>query len=307
MRLEKVLFYLLLPLLYFISMLPFRVLYWVSDGLYMLIYYGIGYRKSVVRQNLLNSFPEKSSEEIVAIEKKFYAYFCDVLVETIKLLTINEEQTRAHCFMRDNSLFCKAADQGKSVVLVLGHYGNWEFAALGMSLAWNHPIIVIYQPLSQESFENLIYRTRSKFGAVLVPKSKVFRHIIGQKNITAYTFVADQTPLPKVAYWTTFLNQDTPVFQGPEKIAKKLNIPVLYAVMHRTSRGVYEMVAETLVENPTLTDDGEITEAFTRRLEQDIRKNPAYWLWTHNRWKQKRLPEQVPSASDNEATSSLAS
>lgn len=293
MRIEKIVFYLLLPILYSISFLPFRILYGLSDLVYLIMYYGIGYRKEVVRQNLTNSFPEKPLEEIIKIEKKFYAYFCDVLVETIKLLTINEAQTKVHCYMKDNRLFREAAEQGKSVVLVLGHYGNWEFAALGMSLAWNHPITVIYQPLSQESFENLIYRTRTKFGAVLVPKSRVFRHIIGKKSITAYTFVADQTPLPKVAYWTNFLNQDTPVFQGPEKIAKKLNIPVLYAVMHRKSRGVYEMVAETLYTNPALSADGEITEAFTRRLERDIRENPEFWLWTHKRWKQKRLPEQV--------------
>lgn len=246
-----------------------------------------------MRENLIKSFPEKSLLEIKEIEKRFYAYFCDVLVETIKLLTIDKQTTLKHCYMKDNSLFEQAAAEGKSVVLVLGHYGNWEFAALGMSLAWNHPITVIYQPLSQQKFENLIFKTRSKFGALLVPKNKVFRHIIIYKGITAYTFVADQTPLPKVAYWTNFLNQDTPVFQGPEKIAKKLDIPVIYAVMHRRRRGEYEMVAEMLVKEPKLTQDGEITEAFTRRLEKDINVCPDYWLWTHRRWKQKRLPEQM--------------
>jgi Kdo2-lipid IVA lauroyltransferase/acyltransferase len=289
-------FYLFLPLLYGLSILPLRILYVISDGLYIIIYYLVGYRKNVVRQNLANSFPEKSEQERLEIERKFFSYFCDVLVETVKLLTISKEETMKRCFMKDNSVFEQAAAQGKSVVLVLGHYGNWELAALGMSLAWRYPITIIYQELSNPKFEKLIQATRSKFGAILVTKSKVYRQVIEYKGITAYTFVADQTPLPKVAYWTDFLHQDTPVFQGPEKIARKLKAPVVYAIMKPVRRGYYEMFAELMEAQPEATTEGSITEQFTRRLEADIKERPEFWLWTHRRWKQKRLPEQQVQA-----------
>ncbi len=289
-------FYLFLPLLYGLSILPLRILYGISDGLYIIVYYLVGYRKNVVRQNLANSFPEKSELERLEIERKFFRYFCDVLVETVKLLTISKEETMKRCFMKDNSVFEQAAAQGKSVVLVLGHYGNWELAALGMSLAWRYPITIIYQELSNPKFEKLIQATRSKFGAILVTKSKVYRQVIEYKGITAYTFVADQTPLPKVAYWTDFLHQDTPVFQGPEKIARKLKAPVVYAIMKPVRRGYYEMFAELMEAQPETATEGSITERFTRKLEADIKERPEFWLWTHRRWKQKRLPEQQVQA-----------
>lgn len=289
---QTILYYLLLPLLYGLSLLPLRILYVISDGLFYIIYYLVGYRKSVVRQNLANSFPHLNEADRLKIELKFFRYFCDVMVETVKLLTISKEETLRRCYMKDNSVFVNAAAQGKSVVLVLGHYGNWELAALGMSLAWDYPITIIYQELSQPKFEKLIFKTRSKFGAILVPKPRVYRQVIEYKGITAYTFVADQTPLPKVAYWTDFLNQDTPVFQGPEKIAKKLKAPVVYAIMKPIRRGYYEMVAELMEEHPDNSPEGSITERFTRKLEADIISRPEYWLWTHRRWKQKRLPEQ---------------
>jgi len=284
-------FYFALPFIYLLSIFPFSILYLLSDFVFMLIYYAIGYRRKVVTENLRNSFPEKSEKEIAALRKMFYRYLCDLLLETFKTLSISKASMLKHCSMNENSkkLFQKYADEKKSIILVLGHLGNWEWGGNTFSLICKQPLYVLYHPLENKYFNKLIIRMRTRFGTKLIAMQNTFRDMVATKNeINATAFIADQTPPPENAYWTKFLNQDTPVFQGTEKIARKLNYPVVFVNVQRIKRGKYEMIAEVLCENPSSTSDGEITEMHTKKLEREIRKNPENWLWSHRRWKHKR-------------------
>lgn len=288
---SSIAFYIALPLLYFISILPFPIFYLVSDGVYFLLYRVIGYRKKVVYENLKNSFPEKTHEELKLIEKKFYHYLCDLFLETLKTLTISKEEAIKRCSFNDNTkrIFKELYDEKKSCILVMGHYGNWEWAGNSFSLINPQQLYVIYHPLSNKHFDKLMYDMRSRFGTKLYAMKDTMREMIKNRHeINTTAFIADQTPSPEGAYWTTFLNQDTPVFWGTEKIAQKLNYPVVYVTVKRVKRGYYEVNTEYLVKEPKNTKEGEISELHTRKLEQDIIAQPEIWLWSHRRWKHKR-------------------
>lgn len=288
-------YYLVLPFIYLISLLPFALFYGVCDFMFVLLYYVTGYRKKVVLQNLRNSFPEKSEKEIRAISRRFYRYFCDLLLETFKTLTISREAAIRRCKLQPEALalFNRYAAENRSIMIVMGHYGNWEWAGNTFSLQGRHHLYVVYHPLSNKYFNGLIYRMRTRFGTGLIAMKDTFRDMVAHKSeLDATAFIADQTPAPNSAYWTTFLNQDTPVFQGTEKIARKMNYPVVYVCVQRVKRGYYEISARTLFEEPSKTADGEITAAHTKALEADICAQPEYWLWSHRRWKHRR-PEPV--------------
>ena len=288
---SKIGFYIALPLLYFISILPFSLFYLLSDILYLLIYKVVGYREKVVYENLKNSFPQKSHKELKEIEKKFFHYLCDLVLETLKTLTISKKEALRRCAFNENAIaiFKQLNDEKKSCILVMGHFGNWEWAGSSFSLLNSQQLYVIYHPLSNKYFDTLMYNMRSRFGTKLYAMKDTMREMIRNRHeINATAFIADQTPSPEGAYWTTFLNQDTPVFWGTEKIAQKLNYPVLYATVNRKKRGYYEVNVEYLVKNPKDTNEGEISELHTRKLEKDIIAQPEIWLWSHRRWKYKR-------------------
>ena len=285
------LYYLLLPFLYLLSVLPFALLYFLSDILYLLLYYVIGYRKKVIIQNLQNSFPEKSNAEVKIISKQFYHYLCDLFLETFKTLTISPKTMLAHCIMNEDAiqLFQQLNNEKKSVILVMGHFGNWEWAGNTFSLICKQQLYVIYHTIGNNNFNDLMYKMRTRFGTKLIEMNDTFKAMVSNRNeISATAFIADQTPQPKNAYWTNFLHQDTPVFLGTERIAKKLNYPIVYITIKRLKRGYYELFAELLENNPAETLDGAITEQHTKRLEQDIIVQPEIWLWSHRRWKHKR-------------------
>lgn len=284
-------YYLALPFIYLLSLLPFPIFYFVSDCFYVLLYYVAGYRKKVVMQNLRNSFPNKSEAELKRLCKDFYHYLCDLFLETFKTLTISKSAMLKRCVFTKESqaVFDKLAEEKKSIVLVMGHMGNWEWAGNSFSMLCKQQLYVIYHPLSNKQFDGLIYRMRSRFGTKLIAMRNTYRDMVANKaTVSATAFIADQTPSPEGAYWTTFMNQDTPVFKGTEKIAQKLNYPVVYACIKRLKRGFYEMHAEILVENAAATTDGQISEMHTRRLEKDIIAQPEVWLWSHRRWKHKK-------------------
>jgi KDO2-lipid IV(A) lauroyltransferase len=291
---QAIIFYLALPFLYLLSLLPFPVFYLFSDFVYFMMYYVMGYRKEVVTANLKKSFPSKNDKEIRHIRKAFYHYLCDLFLETFKTLTITHSSALKHCRLSPGSkaLFEKYHSERKSVIIVMGHFGNWEWAGNSFSMQCPQQLYVIYHPLTNKFFNGLIYRMRTRFGTKLIAMRDTYKDMVRLKDeVNATAFIADQTPAPESAYWTTFLNQDTPVFLGTEKIARKMNYPVVYASVRRVKRGYYEIVAETLFEEPRLTKDGEITEAHTRKLEQEIIAQPEIWLWSHRRWKHKRRQE----------------
>ena len=287
---QAIVFYFILPFIYLISILPFRILYGISDVLFYLLYYVVRYRKKVVFDNLRKSFPEKSTEEINKIAKDFYCYLCDLIVEAFKTLTISKKEAIARFKIKDNSLLEKLYEEKKNIILVLGHYGNWEWAGSNFILISKYKIYGIYKPMSNKYFENLINKMRTRFGTKLIAMNNTFKEMIKNKNeLNCTAFIADQTPSPEHAYWTKFLNQDTPIFLGTELIAQKLNYPVVFASIKRINRGYYEGYTELLFEQPALAQKGSITEAHTRRLEQEIIKKPELWLWSHRRWKHKKI------------------
>lgn len=287
-----VLYYFSLPFLYGFSLMPFWLLYRFSDLTFLILYHLIGYRKKVVTTNLTNAFPEKSKQEILEIRRKFYRYFCDLIFESLKTLTISPRSLRKHIKFEDPSLFQQFYDTGQSVIVVMGHFGNWELAGARFALEPIHQLFVIYHPLKNQYFENLIYRARTRLGNGLYAMKNALRGMLSDRSkVTATAFIADQTPSNQNAHWMEFLNQDTPVFAGTEKIARKLKYPVIYISVKRPKRGIYTIEPELLFEHPEETTETEISQKHTKRLQQDIHQQPEIWLWSHRRWKRKRLSQ----------------
>jgi len=284
-------YYLVYPFIYLLSVSPFWLLYLFSDVLYVLFFYVVGYRKEIVILNLRNAFPEKNEQEIKALGKQFFKYLCDLFLETFKTLSISKKDMLKHCFMTESArqTFAKHADEGKNVIIVMGHFGNWEWSGNTFSMECKQQLFVIYHALSNKYFDGLMYKMRTRFGTKLFEMNDTLRSMISnRKTLNATAFIADQTPSASNAYWTTFLNQDTPIFWGTEKIARKLNYPIVYVSVKKIKRGYYNIFAETIVEEPDKTTEGEISEIHTRRLEKDILEQPETWLWSHRRWKYKR-------------------
>lgn len=197
-----------------------------------------------------------------------------------------------HCSIEEKSLALlnRLAAEGQSVLLVLGHKGNWEWAGNAFSLSCPHQLFVIYHPLGNQYFDNLMYKMRTRFGTRLIAMNDTFKEMVKNKQeLTATAFIADQTPQPQNAHWMQFLNQDTPVFLGAEKIATKMQRLVLFVSVQKTKRGYYKIkIDEDDILNPNDFKEGGLTEAHTMKLEDDIRQQPETWLWTHRRWKHKR-------------------
>ncbi len=286
---KAILYYVSLPLIYFISILPYWWLYRFSDLLFIIVYHIIGYRKKIVITNLKNAFPEKEDRELRRIQFEFYQYFCDLIVETLKSLTISSYSLRKRITFRDKEVFQKYYDQNQSILIVMGHWGNWELGGARFAIEPLHKLYVVYHPLHNKYFNQLVYKMRTRMGNGLYSMKDTLRCMIRDKGkLTATAFIADQTPSPKGAYWTTFLNQDTPVFTGPGKIARKFGYPVVYVSIRRKQRGQYEVIHEDLINDPSNTEANIIVERFMKRLELDIQKMPEAWLWTHRRWKHQR-------------------
>jgi KDO2-lipid IV(A) lauroyltransferase len=274
-----------------LSLLPLPVLYLISDFLYLLIYHIVGYRKKVVFTNLYNSFPQKNTEEITEIATKFYKHFCDVMIESIKIFSISVQELGKRIKIRNPELANRFYYQGKSILVVGGHYNNWELYAVSCNTHTKLKFSGIYTPLSNKFFNKKMIESRSKFGTVLVPKKDVKKYFEQNKDkLTATVFGADQSPsaTKKKTYWTRFLNQDTAVMFGSEKYAKEYNYPVLFIKIDKIKRGYYEGNFEIITEGPQSMAYGEITEKHTKALEEQILEKPEFWLWTHKRWKVKK-------------------
>lgn len=289
---SRILYYLiLLPL----SKLPLSALYKLSDFMYLVLYRGLGYRTKVVFGNLRNSFPEKSEVEIKAIGDEFYRFFCDQLVETIRLFSMSKEELYERCKMKDIELFHRHFAEGRSVIIAGGHYNNWELVAMGLCAQVPHEGVALYHPLKNQFFNQKLQDSRSRFGLEMVPTrdSRTF-FADNKERLIATVFGTDQAPSnPRNAYWTIFLNQETPVFWGSERYAKEYDWPVVFIKVNRVGRGYFTVETLDVSSDPRSTAEGEITETHTRILEKIIREKPDYWLWTHRRWKRTR-PEDVP-------------
>ena len=276
--------------LYLLSLLPFRLLYILSDILFLIIYYVIKYRRKVVQCNLKNAFPEKSIIERAIIEKKYFQYLSDMVVECIKMLSISKSTLKKRLRIKNIEEVTRHLNEGKSILMATGHYGNWEWGPLMMALAVPEQVIVIYKPLTNKNFELLINRMRSRFGTMMVSMKQTLRKIIEMKNtVTITVFANDQTPAKIDSHYVLkFLNQPTSVFPGIEKVAHMTNNPVLFCYIDRLKRGYYEGTFKTIVEQPSLHKEEEITKLHTQELENIIIRKPELWLWSHRRWKYKQ-------------------
>lgn len=288
----RLVYYLLIKPL---SILPFWILYRVSDVLYFIVYYLLRYRKDVVRQNIANAFPEMTEKERTKIVKSSYAQFCDLIIESVKNFSISEDESKRRAKVVNFEVADQYFDQGKSIILVLGHNANWENMAVGGGSYLKHDLTVLFHPLKNEFFNKKVHESRSQFGTKMVSKDEVAKFLTGQPDKPiALVFVADQSPKMKSnkkVYWTKFMNRDVPVAYGPELYAKKYNMPVIFAEVNRVKRGYYEAHLMVLEEEPRTTPDYDISERHVRTLERQIRNDPRHYLWTHRRWKHKK-PEQ---------------
>ena len=275
------------------ALLPMRILYILSDILYFLIYYVIGYRIKVVRKNLSDSFPEKTDIELRRLERRFYHHFADYIVETIKLAHISLSELQQRGFIVNPEVLNDLLDKGHSCcMLLMGHYGNWEWLSGSTTRLKDCRMYQIYRPLNNQAIDKLFIYLRTKFGSFGIKKNDTLRDIIALKREgirSLVIFLADQTPSPSnLHYWTTWLNRDTPMLTGPERIARKLNIPVIYLDVRQLRRGYYDATLQIISENPKDTPEFWITEQYARMMERSILRDPAYYLWTHKRWKHKK-------------------
>lgn len=284
-------YYLSFTLWFIISLLPLWVFYRLSDGLYYLVYHVVRYRRRVVYANLRSSFPEKSEAEIERIAKDFYSFFCDYIVETLKLFSIGEKNMRKRMKFEGLDQVKEDFANGRSVSLYLGHYCNWEWiSSLGLHL--DEQCGQIYHPLENATVDRLFLYMRGRFKAQSIKMDDTFLTILkwkkeGRKNIVGY--IADQVPgYNNIHYWADFLHHDTPVFTGGERISKIMDTTVYYLNVERPRRGYYVArfikIADSLNEHPVFF----ATEQYFRLLEKNIQRAPQYWLWSHKRWKRTR-------------------
>lgn len=275
------------------AIIPFKLLYLFSDMLYLLVYKLVGYRKKVVRTNLKNSFPEKSDSELLAIEKKFYHYFCDYMLEGLKTLSLPKKELLRRIQFINKELYLEMVEKHGGIVLMLPHYANFEWiVAMGSIMKEGDIPMQVYKPIRNKYLDDIFKRTRSRFGGYNVPKHDTIREVIKAKKAgkkLALGLVADQSPnINGLHFWTTFLHQETSFMDGGERIARMMDYPVLYCEIIKKKRGYCEVVFDRMVEFPKQTNEGEITEMFARRVEQTIIREPGYWFWSHKRWKHKR-------------------
>lgn len=296
---EKIQLALLTFALKAIAIWPYWVLYALSALIYPLVYYVVGYRRKVVRTNLENSFPEKSEQEIKAIEKKFYRHFCDYVMETVKLMHISDEEMRRRMRFTNPEYIEQLRSDGRPIFLYLGHQANWEYV-ISITM-WTSPELSagqIYHPLSNKVMDKLIYRLRSRFNSVGIPQKQTLRTVLtmlreGKQPILG--LIADQRPLRRPEpEWMTFLHQDTAIITGGEVMGTKLNAHFVYGSMKCVRRGYYELTFHPI--NPVEGEKFGYSKQFMRMLEQDIKEQPHLYLWTHKRWKWGRMGAPLSSS-----------
>ncbi len=283
------------------SLLPLFLLYKVADAFYLLIFYVFEYRRKVVKENLYNAFPDKTAAELDAIEKEYYKFLSALFVEVIKMKSISKKELSKRVKFKNADLVEAYLQNNESVLFCSSHYGNYEWVCMAIGLKFSGKHYPIYKPLSSDTFDHWFLKMRSRFGNNMVAMRQTLRAVQGSKNAASmFTFGSDQAPSKAESiYWTNFLNQETAVQLGVEKIAVKTNRPVFYLKINYLKRGYYEVDCVPVCLHPDQTKPYEITEAHTLFLQEMIEENPAYWLWSHRRWKYKRQSKEMDFAKSN--------
>jgi KDO2-lipid IV(A) lauroyltransferase len=278
------------PLLWLISILPFRLMYMLSDAIYLLVYYLIGYRKKVVRNNLALSFPEKSAAERLVIEKKFYRHMCDMFLEMIKTMNISEREIRKRFVFTNMDEYLTLEKKGKSIIMMAAHYASYEWV-ISMNYYITFEGFAIYKRVANKYFDRLVHKIRSRFQAHLVTTKKTIDTITtNQANgrLGVYGFAGDQSPKAnKVYHWGIFMGHPTAMITGGEMLAKRFDMNMIYLNVEKVKRGYYQATFVPLSENVREVPDYQITDRFMSLVEAQVKKAPEYYLWTHKRWKAK--------------------
>jgi len=272
-----------------LSNLPFGILYFISDILYIIVYRIIGYRKQVVRDNLKYSFPEKTEEELKTIEKEFYHHLFDIMVETMKCESISLDELSKRMVEENPEVLKDLVDRKQSAMIITGHYNNWEWSGRKVIIDSDGKVIIAYKKVSNPHLEDMILKSRLRFGGHVVSMMQFIRYVLKRRKETLFpVLIADQTPhKDKIEYVTNFLNQDTAVYLGGENLAKSLKLPVYFMSVSKVKRGYYSYRLDLITEDYN-APKYEITNKHLALLEQQIVDKPAYWLWSHRRWKYTR-------------------
>ena len=274
-----------------ISYLPKYFLYFFSNLLYVFLGRVLKYRKKIIHKNLKNSFPEKSENEIFEIRNNFYKHFCDLIVESFSGFSISRKSIEQKITIKNQDILNEFAEKGQNIILIGGHYNNWEMTAQRMPLVFKHDLFAIYKPIKNKFYDRKMKSSREKFGLNMISMKETKAYFTNETDTPrAIIFGSDQSPSnSKKAYWTKFLNQDSAFLYGAEKYAKSFNWPVIYVSINKIKRGDYLVEYQLITQKPKEESYGEIIKKFAFLLESDIKNQPEYWLWTHNRWKKEKI------------------
>ncbi|WGK94403.1 MULTISPECIES: lysophospholipid acyltransferase family protein [Flavobacterium] len=279
------------PFLWLISKLPFKLFYWFSDGIYVLIYYIIGYRKKIVRHNILIALPNLSESERLKIEKKFYRHMCDMFLEMIKTMSISTEEMKKRFKITNIEVVKEYEQKNKSIILLASHYASWEWL-LSINESTSFKCIGVYKKINNPYFDKLIRNIRSKFNSELVATDKTIALIAEnqEKGIMGmYGLASDQSPqVHKTFHWQQFMGIEVPVHTGAEMLAKRYDLEVVFAKVKKVKRGFYEATFVPICEHPRTIPDYEITDTYLKEVEKQILEAPEYYFWTHKRWKHRK-------------------
>ncbi len=288
-----------------VAWLPFWAIWGLADIFYVLLYYVVRYRRKVVHENLVRSFPEKTPDEIKQITKKYYHHLSDIGLETIKFSRMTEREIDDRLKVNNLDLLEEYYQKGKSIIMLGQHHNNWEWSGATQRFI-KLQYLVVYNPLRTNPYmEKFITESRERFGAKSIPIHQSFRTALNLNKAerpSALVLAADQAPPVDAQFWTTFLNQETSFFAGPMKIAGRTNLPLVLHHTRKVGRSRYEVFYYKLIENPTELQPEEILLTYVRKLEEIIQNEPEYWLWSHRRWKHKRPADMpiYPSGQTNE-------
>lgn len=273
-------------------LLPYKTIYLFSDLVYLFLYKIFAYRRKIVEINIENSFPQKTNKEREFIIKNFYHYLSDLLIETIKSMSMSKSTLNKHLTIKNQEIVNEYFLKNQSIICVTAHYGNWEYGMLSCHSQMLHNTSTLYLPLTNKYTERYLLKRRQRFGMNLIPNQNtknIFSTLDSTNNHIAVIMAADQSPSNlNRAIWLNFLNQETACIHGPEYYSRKYNLPIVYIKISKTKRGYYTLDFEKLIENPKLYSEEEITKCYFNKLEKDIIDKPECWLWSHRRWKHKK-------------------
>jgi KDO2-lipid IV(A) lauroyltransferase len=283
-----------------LSLLPLRVIYIFTDFLYLILRFIFPYRKKVIQKNISLSFPEKSKNEHLKIQHQFYKHFTDLLAESIKNISISKTELKRRFRFNNPQIMDELYHKQKNVILVSGHYNNWEWMITSQALALKHHSIGIGMPLKNGFWDKTLNTRRGRFGMKIGSSANINYLFENEATPYATLLLSDQSPGDeRKSYWMQFLNQTTPVIFGCEYLAHQYNQSVVYFEIIKVKRGFYEVNFKLICENPKYFKWGDITKSHTQLLEKTILNAPEYWLWSHNRWK-KSIPKDLDNLKEKQ-------